>query len=110
MFLYTGYSLSQSENPLFLHFSTLFFKIVFLKLKLLRHNSCQKKIYSEIPPKIGKKGGIHFYENILSEMNLPINISLQYDRLSARLAHKVTLLAHLYSVPQTVSLGEQTMK
>ena len=34
---------------------------------------------------------------------------LKYDRLSASLAHKVTLLAHLYSVPQTVSLGEQTM-
>ena len=25
-----------------------------------------------MPPKIGKKVGIHFYENILSEMNLPL--------------------------------------
>ena len=30
------------------------------------------KIYLEISPKTGKKLGIHFYENILSEMNLPL--------------------------------------
>ena len=30
------------------------------------------KIYLEIPPKIGKKMGIHFYKNILSEINLPL--------------------------------------
>ena len=30
------------------------------------------KIYLEIPPKIGKKVGIHFYENILSEVDLPL--------------------------------------
>ena len=29
------------------------------------------KFYLEIPPKIGKKVGVQFYENILSEINLP---------------------------------------
>ena len=29
-------------------------------------------IYLEMPPKNGKKVGIHFYENVLSEMNLPL--------------------------------------
>ena len=33
------------------------------------------EIYLEIPPKIGKKVSIHFYENILSEVNLPLMIS-----------------------------------
>ena len=28
-------------------------------------------MYLEIPPKIGKKVGIHFYKNIPSETNLP---------------------------------------
>ena len=30
------------------------------------------KISLEIPPKIGKKVDIHLYENILSEINLPL--------------------------------------
>ena len=30
------------------------------------------KVYLEIPQKIGKKVGIHFYENILSEIDLPL--------------------------------------
>ena len=29
-------------------------------------------IYLEMPQKVGKKVGIHFYENVLSEMNLPL--------------------------------------
>ena len=29
-------------------------------------------MYLKIPPKIGKKVDIHFYENILSEINLPL--------------------------------------
>ena len=30
------------------------------------------EIYLEILQEIGKKVGIHFYENILSEINLPL--------------------------------------
>ena len=30
------------------------------------------EIYLEIPQKIGKKVGTQFYENILSEINLPL--------------------------------------
>ena len=32
-------------------------------------------IYSEMPQKTGKKVGIHFYENVLSEINLPLMVS-----------------------------------
>ena len=40
------------------------------------------KIYLEIPPKNGKKVGIHFYENILSEINLPLGSEqVEYSRL-----------------------------
>ena len=34
-------------------------------------------MYLEIPSKIGKKVGFHFYENILSETNLPLVHLLQ---------------------------------
>ena len=57
--------LLKSEHPLFLHFPGLFFKILLLKLKLL--------IYLEMPQKVDKKVGIHFYENVLAEMNLPLS-------------------------------------
>ena len=43
-----------------------------LKLKLFRHNSYYNKYLFRSAPKIGKKVGIHFYENILSEINLPL--------------------------------------
>ena len=69
MFLYRGFSLLQSEHPLFLHFPRLFFKIFCVKVE-----ATTIEFYLEIPPKIGKKVGIHFYENILSEMNLPLII------------------------------------
>ena len=40
------------------------------------------KIYLEILPKIGKKVGIHFYKNILSEINLHSNnLSKERDHL-----------------------------
>ena len=35
------------------------------------------KIYLEIPQKIDNKVGIHFYENILSEINLPLPKSIE---------------------------------
>ena len=36
------------------------------------------KIYLEIPPKIGQKVGIPFYETILSDMNLPLPICFDF--------------------------------
>ena len=40
------------------------------------------KIYLEIPPEIGKKVGIHFYENIPSEIDLPLFDSMCYATIS----------------------------
>ena len=45
------------------HFS----KYFLLELKLFRHNSYYNKNLLRNSPKIGKKVGIHLYENILSE-------------------------------------------
>ena len=38
-------------------------------------------MYLEIPPKTGKKVGIHFYENILSQINLPLIKSTEGNKL-----------------------------
>ena len=62
----------QSENPLILHFPGLLSKYFLSKLKLLDKIHSKMKIYLEIPPKNGIKVGIHFYENIPSEINLPL--------------------------------------
>ena len=35
------------------------------------------KSYLEIPPKVGKNVGIHFYENTPSEIKLPLQTSNQ---------------------------------
>ena len=43
-----------------------------LKLKLFRYNSYYNKNLLTNSPQIGKKVGIHFYENILSEIDLPL--------------------------------------
>ena len=72
IFLYRGFSLLQSEHPLFCIFLDWFSKYFLLKLKLFRHNTYYNRNLLEIPKKIGKKVGIHFYENILSEKNLPL--------------------------------------
>ena len=45
MFFYKGFSLFKSKHPLFLHFPGLFFKILFLKLKLFGMNHTTIKIY-----------------------------------------------------------------
>ena len=74
MFLYKEFSLLQSKHPLFCIFLDYFSRHFLLRLMLLRHNSyhCNVKVYLEITQKIGKKVGIHFWENILSEINLPL--------------------------------------
>ena len=36
------------------------------------------EIYLEIAPKIGKKVGIHFYKNILSQINLFLEVLIRY--------------------------------
>jgi len=80
-FLCRRYSILQSKHPLFLHFLDYFSKCFLLQLKLLRHNSYCNRSLLEIPPKIGKNVGIHFYRNILSEINLPL-APFQYSRSS----------------------------
>ena len=75
MFLYRGFSLLHSENPLILHFPGLLSKYFLSKLKLLDKIHSKMKIYLEIPPKNGIKVGIHFYENIPSEINLPLKLT-----------------------------------
>ena len=39
-------------------------------------------ICSEMPQEIGKKVGIHFCKNILSEINLPLLISVNFQLLT----------------------------
>ena len=56
----------------FLDFLAIYF---LLKLKLFRHIHTRMNIYLEMPPKIGKKVGIHFYENTPFEINLPLAFS-----------------------------------
>ena len=50
------------------------FKIFFFKVLDIIHTII--KISLEMPPKIGKKVGFHFYKNILSEINLPLTKKL----------------------------------
>ena len=73
MSLHRGFSLLQSEHLLFLNFPGLFSKYFLLKFKLFRHNSYYNKNLLRNSHKIGKKVGIHFYKNILSEINLPLS-------------------------------------
>ena len=70
MFSYRGFSLLQSEHPLFLYFPGLFSKYFLLKLRVLDMIHTTIKNYLETSPKIGKRVGIHFYENVVSEMKL----------------------------------------
>ena len=72
MFSYRRFSLLQSEHPLFCIFPDYFSKYLLLKLKLFRHNTDYNKNLLRNSPKIAKKVCIHFYENILSEINWPL--------------------------------------
>ena len=45
--------------------------------------------YLEMPQKDGKKVGVHFYKNILSEMNLPLTGTGVQLTLNFRLSLKI---------------------
>ena len=62
-------------NSLLCIFLDYFPKYFLLKLKLFRHHSHNNKYLFRNATKSWKKVGIHFYENILSEIILPIMVS-----------------------------------
>ena len=45
---------------------------LFLRWRFLDIINTRINIHLEMPQKAGKKVGIHFYENVLAEMNLPL--------------------------------------
>ena len=57
------------------------------------------KIYLEISPKIGKKVGIHFYEDILFEIDLPLKqfLACSGKALSANPTSSHDSVSRLYS-------------
>ena len=80
-FYIEGFHFYKVNIHFFCIFLDFFSKYFLLKLKLFRHNSYYNKNLLKYFPKIGKKVGIHFYENILSEINLPLILHWITDHL-----------------------------